>query len=154
MHIPHASIVCDLHHETEIRAELLDGRGIATERIRHANIVSFVCLKAFAFDDRLQNKDAYDMLYCIEHAPGGVTAAARAIRDAITGTVHGDTIRSALDILRRRFTTDSDVEGHTKDGPVAVASFEREDLRNADLRILRQRNVNTVIQRLLYDIQR
>ena len=154
IHIPHASIVRDLHDEVEIQAELLDNRGVVRERIRHANVVSFVCLKAFAFDDRHEDKDAYDLLYCIENAPGGVAGAAGSIRDAIEQTAHGETIRSALDILRQRFVTGLEVDGHTKDGPVAVAAFEHEDLPDTDRRILRRRNVSTVIQRLLEDIQR
>ncbi len=149
MHIPHASIVHNLYDEAEIQAQLLDNRGVARERIRHANLVSFVCLKAFAFDDRLEDKDAYDLLYCVENGPGGVAGLARSIRDAIERTAHGDTIRAALGILRERFVTDRHIDGHDKDGPVAVAAFEREDLPDPDLRALRRRNVTTVIQQLL-----
>ena len=36
LNIPHSSIVF----------ELLDGNGLATEQVRHANLVSFTCLKA------------------------------------------------------------------------------------------------------------
>ena len=152
MHIPHVSIVRDLYDDVEIQAELLDGRGVVRERIRHADIVSFVCLKAFAFEDRLEDKDAYDLLYCIENVPGGVAAAAQAIHDAIERTSHGDTIRLALEILRQRFVTDPGLDGYTKDGPAAVAAFEHEDLPDPDRRILRRRNVSTLIQRLLDDI--
>ena len=149
MHIPHISIVRDLHQDAEIKAELLGSRGIVRERVRHADIVAFVCLKAFAFDDRLEDKDAYDLLYCIENAPGGIGAATQAFRDAIKRTSHGDTIRMALEILRQRFATDPDLDGYRKDGPAAVAAFERTDLPDPDQRILRRRNVSTVVQRLL-----
>ena len=152
MHIPHVSMVRDLYQDVEIQAELLGERGIVRERVRHADIVSFVCLKAFAFDDRLEDKDAYDLLYCLENGPGGVAAAAQAIRDAVKRTSHGDTIRSALEILRQHFATDPDLDGHTKDGPVAVAAFERDDLPDPDWRTLRRRNVSTVIQNLLDNI--
>lgn len=152
MHIPHVSMVRDLYQGVEIQAELLGQRGIVRERVRHADIVSFVCLKAFAFDDRLEDKDAYDLLYCIENIPGGVAATAAAFCDAVKRTSHGDTIRLALDILRQRFATDPDLDGYRKDGPAAVAAFEREDLPDPDQRILRRRNVSTVIQRLLGDV--
>jgi hypothetical protein len=33
-------------------------------------------LKAFAFDDRFERKDAHYLLYYIEHAAGGIDAAA------------------------------------------------------------------------------
>jgi hypothetical protein len=57
LNIPHSSIVFDLHQVTEIQAELLGDNGIATEKIKHANLVSFTCLKAFAFDQRFERKD-------------------------------------------------------------------------------------------------
>ena len=152
MHIPNVSIVRDLYNEVEIQAELLDHRGVVREHVRHADIVSFVCLKAFAFDDRLEDKDAYDLLYCIENGPGGVAAAAQAFRDAIARTSHGTTIHSALEILRQRFASDPDVDGYTKDGPAAVAAFEHDDLPDPEQRTLRRRNVSTVIQSLLDDI--
>jgi hypothetical protein len=58
LNIPHSSIVFDMHRVIEIEAELLGGNGIATEKIRYANLVSFTCLKVFAFDDRFERKDA------------------------------------------------------------------------------------------------
>ncbi len=50
LNIPHSSIVFNLHKVVEIRAELLAGAGIAVEEVKHADLVSFTCLKAFAFD--------------------------------------------------------------------------------------------------------
>ena len=41
LNIPYSSIVFDLHQVTEIQAELLDGNGVATEQVKHANLVSF-----------------------------------------------------------------------------------------------------------------
>jgi hypothetical protein len=69
LNVPHSSIVFDLNQATDIQVELLGGGGIATERVKHANLVSFTCLKAFAFDQRFERKDAHDLVYCIEHAP-------------------------------------------------------------------------------------
>ena len=80
LNIPHSSIVFDLHQVTEIQAELLGGNGIATEKIKHANLVSFTCLKSFAFDQRFERKDAHDLIYCIEHAPEGMDAVAEAFK--------------------------------------------------------------------------
>lgn len=80
LNIPHASIVFDLHQVVEIRAELLGDNGVATEKLKHANLVSFTCLKSFAFDQRFERKDAHDLVYCIEHAPEGIDAVAGAFR--------------------------------------------------------------------------
>lgn len=49
LNIPHASMVFDLHEVIEIRAQLLGDNGIAIEKVRYADLVSFTCLKAFAF---------------------------------------------------------------------------------------------------------
>jgi len=151
LNIPHSSIVFDLYEEIEIKAELIGGDGIATESVKHANVVSFTCLKVFAFDDRLERKDAHDLLYCIEHVPDGIEGVAETFRAARAGK-HGAVIQRALESLRRHFATDSDTEGFRKDGPVAVAKFEfgvsdEDDLR--ERRALRQREASDVIERLL-----
>lgn len=151
LNIPHSSIVFDLHQVTEIRAELLGDGGITTETVKHANLVSFTCLKALAFDQRFERKDAHDLVYCIEHAPEGLDAAGAAFRDALAGK-HCDVVRESLSILRRRFVQEEKVDGFRKDGPVAVAQFEKgqgdePDLREA--RLLRQREASDLIERLL-----
>ncbi|MBX9725146.1 MAG: hypothetical protein K2X81_27330 [Candidatus Obscuribacterales bacterium] len=151
LNVPHASMVFDLHEIKEIQAELLGGNGVATEKVRFANLVSFTCLKAFAFEHRNERKDAHDLIYCIEHAPGGVTAAKKQFREALEGK-HAETVRSALDILRKRFASDEKVEGYQKDGPVAVAKFElgeSNEEATKESRILRQRDVSHVIEQLL-----
>jgi hypothetical protein len=151
LNIPHSSIVFDLHQVTEIRAELLGENGLAVERIKHADIVSFTCLKAFAFDQRFERKDAHDLVYCLEHAPGGLASVATSFREALSGR-HQDVLREALDILRRRFADDATSEGFRKDGPVAVAKFEIGDQSGPDereARVLRQRQASNAIDRLL-----
>ncbi|MBU6454418.1 MAG: antitoxin [Cyanobacteria bacterium REEB67] len=151
LNVPHSSMVFDLHEVKEIQAELLGGNGVATEKVRFANLVSFTCLKAFAFDQRNERKDAHDLIYCLEHGPGGVTAAKEQFRKELDYK-HAETVRSALDILRKRFASDWKVEGYQKDGPVAVAKFElgesnEEAIRES--RILRQRDASHVIEQLL-----
>ena len=149
LHIPHSSIVFDHHRVKEIRAELLGGNGIATETIRHADILSFTCLKAFAFDQRGERKDSHDLIYCIEHAPGGLDAVAKSFREARAGK-HGDVVEAALGILRRRFASDEDTEGYLKDGPVAVSKFELgEAAQIREARTLRQRHCAAVVEELL-----
>lgn len=102
LNIPHSSIVFDLYQVAEIQAELLNGAGIAAEQVKHANLVSFTCLKAFAFDHRAERKDAHDLVYCIEHTSEGPDGAAEMFRRALEGG-HGAVIRDALAILRNRF---------------------------------------------------
>jgi len=135
----------------EIHAELLGGNGIATERIKHANLVSFTCLKSFAFDQRFERKDAHDLIYCIEHAPEGIDAAALAFRNERVGK-HGAVVESSLAILRSRFAGDANTDGYRKDGPISVAKFELgegDEAEQREARALRQRQASDVIEQLL-----
>lgn len=155
LNIPHSSIVFDQHQVTEIRAELLGGNGVAVERVKHANLLSFTCLKAFALDQRNERKDAHDLVYCVEHAPGGLDAAAGLFRRELAGK-HGEVVHAALSILRNRFASDDKTEGYRKDGAVAVAKFELAEGDNAvarGSRLLRQREVSDLIERLLKRIE-
>lgn len=155
INIPHSSIVFDLYEVTEIEAELLGGDGIAVEKIKHANLISFSCLKAFAFDQRFERKDAHDLIYCLEHAAGGADAVARAFRQALDGK-HSDVVKNALDLLRVRFAQVGETEGYRKDGPVAVAKFELgegDEPEQREARALRQREASDIIGRLLARIE-
>lgn len=146
LNIPHASMVFDLHDTTELTAELLNGGGLATEVVRYANIVSFTCLKAFAFDHRNARKDAHDLVYCLEHYPGGLNSVISAFKDALAGS-HAEAVQEALAKLKTRFVHEDPDQSYRRDGAVAVARFEdndaavddNEEIR--DLRILRQRQV-------------
>ncbi|WP_062767694.1 hypothetical protein [Sphingopyxis terrae] len=150
LNIPHASMVFDHHGTVEITADLLNGKGRATEVVRYADIVTFTCLKAFAFDQRFERKDAHDLIYCIENLEGGVGAAQSAFAAALTGP-HAESIREALTRLAARFRDPNPDESYLRDGPVAVASFEDDeadvsadpDLLNA--RILRQRHAAEIM---------
>lgn len=151
LNVPYSSMVFDLHESKEIHAELLGENGVATEKVRFANLVSFTCLKSFAFDHRNERKDAHDLVYCLEHIPGGVLAAREQFRKVLDSK-HEKTVRSALDILQKRFASDEKIEGYQKDGPVSVAKFELGESTEAatkESRILRQRNVSYVIEQLL-----
>ncbi|GAA0204464.1 hypothetical protein QOZ96_002030 [Brevundimonas nasdae] len=153
MNIPHADIVFDLHDKITITAELLGDDGHATETIAHANRVSFSCLKAFAFDDRRERKDAHDLVYCLEHGEGGVEVAVAEFQAAAEGA-HRDVIADGLRKLQTRFGDGENVEGFRKDGPVAVAKFEiGDDDETAELRLLRQRQVADIVGKLLVGLE-
>lgn len=155
VNIPHASLVFDLHDRMEVTADLLGQKGRATESIPYANIVSFTCLKAFAFDQRREGKDAHDLSYCLEHGDGGLDGAIAKFREALAGK-HGETVRAALTLLLKRFCDPKPDEGYLREGPVAAARFEiegdDEDPEVREQRALRQRAVNDVISRLLREL--
>lgn len=154
LNIPHSSMVFDHHETKEISAELLGDDGNATETIRHADIVSFVCLKAFALDQRHERKDAHDLVYCLEHYEGGPEAAAKAFAAALDGK-HREAVDTVLNILGKRFADDSNSEGYLKDGSVAVAKFELgDDAETKEARALRQRGASELVMRVLREIGR
>jgi hypothetical protein len=151
LNIPHSSIVFDMHQVSEIEAELLGGDGVVVEKIKHANLVSFTCLKAFAFDQRFERKDAHDLIYCLEHTPDNSETVAQAFREERDGK-HGQVVKNALAILRSRFAQVGETEGYRKDGPVAVAKFELGESDEPELRearVLRQREACDVIEQFL-----
>src|SRR3546814_16664688 len=107
------------HHGTvEITADLLNGKGRATEVVRYADIVTFTCLKAFAFDQRFDRKDAHDLIYCIENLEGGVGAAQSAFAAALT-VPHAEALREAPTRLAARFRDPNPSERSLLDGPAA-----------------------------------
>lgn len=151
LNIPNASIVFDHNASHTVTVELLDEAGKATETIRYADIVSHTCLKAFAFDQRFERKDAHDLLYCVEHIEGGFEFAASELKSALAGK-HAKAIQMALTILKTRFCGDSGGEGFRKDGPVAVARFELGESDEPEIReqrILRQRQTADIVTNLL-----
>ena len=136
--------MCDLHETQDVTAELLNGEGIVTEKIRFANIVSFTCLKAFAMKERVERKDPHDLVYCLQHFEGGPDAIHAEFRTALE-TKHADTIKEAIRMVAERFLDDEKAEGYLKAGPVQCAKFEDEFQDDPDRVILRQREISTIV---------
>jgi hypothetical protein len=154
INIPKSSMVFDLFERREIAGELLNGGGKIVQEIRYANIVAHTCLKVFCYADRREGKDAYDLIYCLEYADGGLGAVAAQFRQALQGK-HKSTIAEALELIRRRFASDDKIAGFEKDGPTAVARFEiaEDEVDAAERRVLRRREVATVIEAVLKAIE-
>lgn len=98
----------------------IEGRTLKGERVRRTIPVcgpaAFVVLKAFAFGDRAEPKDAFDLVYVIRRWPGG----AEAIADRLAGHAehHHDVVRAALELLARDFGSPDLI------GPLRAAEFE------------------------------
>jgi hypothetical protein len=121
--IPGAHLVTRDYVEVEITAPLLDERGVATEVVRVANVVPFVVLKALAYEDRFEEKDAYDLVYCLTYYGDGPAAVAAQFVDRLRRWPDEPLLRRALAILRDRFATDERTAGARKDGPISYARF-------------------------------
>ena len=142
--IPGAYLVIEDFIEVKLTEELLDERGVATEMVRVANIVPFLALKALAYDNRLEEKDAYDIVYCLTHYPTGPEGVAEAYAASLLLLPGDPFLARALEILRSRFVTDGKTEGYRKDGPVSYARFLADPGRTS-LNMVNQRNAAAVM---------
>ncbi|PWK33510.1 hypothetical protein [Cupriavidus plantarum] len=143
----HAGIVNEWFESREITAPLLDGRGTSTEIVRFADVPAFVVLKALALDDRIENKDAADLIHVIRYA-GSLDQVADMFVRRIHSSQHGAAITAGLTALRRRFCDDEHGPGHEKAGAICYARFHVAD--GDDDRLLReQRFASGLIEALL-----
>lgn len=97
----------------------LDGHTLLGERVRRTIPVcgpaAFVVLKALAFGDRGEPKDAYDLVYVIRHTPRRGAAVAERLR--AHAERHHDTVLRALGLLARDFDAPDGL------GPSRAADF-------------------------------
>jgi predicted nucleotidyltransferase len=143
--IKHVGIVHDWYAEREITAELPDGAGNTTETVRFADVTAFIVLKALAYDDRHENKDAADLVHVMRYA-GTLEAVAAQFIERIASGKYWEATDAALDVLKRRFCDTKDIEGYLRDGPIAAARFLHTDLPQfEEQRVLEQRNVSGLI---------
>lgn len=99
----------------ELTADRLGGGGRSTVKLRVCGILPFVVLKTFAFQERHERKDAYDLVYCLANYKDGPEGAAR---DAARSPVRNDrTVGEALSLLAERFGMPE------LDGPAEYAAF-------------------------------
>lgn len=122
--------------EREIEAERLDGGGRSRVTVRVANVLPYSVLKIFSFQDRHENKDAYDLVFTLlNHEGGPQTAGADAAKSPVAGH---EQVADALALLAERFA-DAD-----QDGPSAYALFLADPDDEEERARLRQEAVATV----------
>lgn len=142
----YAGIVHDWYREASITGELLDGGGVSSEVVRIADVPSFVVLKALALDDRVEHKDAADLIHVIRYAGSIEDVAMMFVERELSGN-HPGAISAGLDALRRRFCDDEHVEGYLKVGPVRYAEFHFSG--DEDAKVRDQRYAAGLVQTLL-----
>jgi hypothetical protein len=152
LNIKGANLAAEDFLEVELRGDLLDGGGVAIETVRVVGLAAFLVLKARAYGDRGEQKDAYDLVYCLLQAgPEPAAAKFQALRArASDPTLFDDAIR----VLQNDFGTDEKTEGHRKNGPVAYAAFLTDPASsdpNADIR--RQREATGVVEAFLSGVR-
>jgi hypothetical protein len=141
-----AGIVHDWFLEREVTGKLLNEGGVSTEVVRFADVPAFVTLKALALDDRLENKDAADLIHVLRYA-GAIEGVADLFVQRELSQTHPGAIEAGLAALRRRFCDDEHGEGYKKAGSVAYAKFY--DAGDEDGFVRDQRFAAGLIQALL-----
>jgi nucleotidyltransferase AbiEii toxin of type IV toxin-antitoxin system len=66
-----------------------------------ASVADFLVMKAHALAGRDKPKDAYDLCFCLDHAPGGIESLARAWRDRRQDAL----VAAAIGHLKDKFAT-------------------------------------------------
>jgi len=122
--------------ERDIEGERLDGGGQSRVTLRVANVLPYTVLKIFAFQDRHENKDAYDLVFTLLHREGGPHATGRSA--ASSAVAQHSQAQEALTLLGERF---SDVH---QDGPSAYASFLAAPGNDEEMARLRREAAATV----------
>lgn len=131
-----AHLVRDDYIERELEGERLDGGGHSKVTVRIANLLPYMVLKILAFQDRHENKDAYDLVFTLLHAEEGPGAAGEAARSSpVAGEAQ---VAEALALLAERFR---DVD---QDGPSAYGLFLAAPDDDDDRARLRREAVATV----------
>ncbi len=153
IHVPGAHLATVDFTEIKLTTELLDDRGIATERVRVTGVVPFLVLKALAYDDRAEEKDAYDIVYCLSYYKNGPEDVARAFAHGMARWADEPLLARAVEILRSRFATDSQTAGYRKDGPISYARFLADPGR-PDLDARRRLDASSVVEAFLEHLQK
>lgn len=107
---------CDLAFETPTEIKLdatLPGGGKDSAMIRVSSIVPFLVMKGMALHDRLKEKDAYDIYYCIRHYPGGIPLLVKLFEPHL----HNKLVIEGIDKIASKFASVDHV------GPKHVADF-------------------------------
>jgi hypothetical protein len=101
-------------------------------------VLPYTVLKIFAFQDRHENKDAYDLVFTLLNHEGGPRSAGRAA--AASAVAQHPQVIEALGLLEERF------RDRGQDGPSAYASFLATPDDEEEKARLRQGAVATVRQ--------
>jgi len=106
----------DMTTEVNIEGEV-PGGGLDRVTIRVAAIVPFFVMKGMALVDRMKEKDAWDIYYCILSYPGGIEALVREFEP------HKDNglVQEGLGKIASKFASEKDI------GPRFVSDFEEAD---------------------------
>jgi hypothetical protein len=108
---------CDLAFSFSVIKKIsgyLPEGGKDTRNIKVASIVPFLVMKGMALDDRLKEKDAWDIYFCMLNFPGGITSLSKEIKPYLTNNL----VLEGLKKIAKNFASIKHF------GPKFVADFE------------------------------
>lgn len=91
----------------------LPGGGHDRVLLNVCGVGPFIIMKGFALRDRLKEKDAYDIVYCLRNAPGGIAEVAGQIQPYLGNRL----AHESLEVISEKFARLDSV------GPISVADF-------------------------------
>jgi hypothetical protein len=131
---------CDLAFDNPLVVSVageLPGGAQDSIKVRVASIVPFLVMKGMALDERLKEKDAWDIYYCIQNYPGGLD---KLVREFETNLDHG-LVKEGLSKIAKHFASEKHV------GPKFVADFE--EIVDPEERGIRERDAYEKVRYLL-----
>jgi Nucleotidyl transferase AbiEii toxin, Type IV TA system len=120
----------------DVSGPMIDGSR-NTVQVRVASLADFLVMKCHALAGRDKPKDAYDIVYCLDHVAGGPEAIAAIWRERTTDA----DVTEAVRILREKFA------GIDSFGPERAAGFL--DAASADGRAIAARRAFELVQAFL-----
>ncbi len=99
--------------EIKIEGKLPDG-AIDNATIRVSSIVPFLVMKGMALHDRIKEKDAWDVYYCLRNYPGGLDKVFDEFYDFLDNSL----VKEGMEKLADKFSSPDHL------GPKMVADFE------------------------------
>jgi len=84
--------------ERDIEGERLDGGVRSRVAVRIANLLPYVVLKVLAFQDRHENKDAYDLVFTLLHYGAGPREAG--VAASVSPVSEHPQVRAALALMK------------------------------------------------------
>jgi hypothetical protein len=134
-----SDLAFEMYKEVEIEAELPEG-GIDKVRFRIAAVVPFIVMKGMALNERLKEKDAWDIYYCLINHPGHIDGIIEEFRDFLENKL----VEEGLRKIKAKFASPDHI------GPKCVADFEEISDKDERDRIQRDayERVNYLIEKL------
>jgi len=134
---------CDLAFENFVAVEMeaiLPEGGIDRVVCKVSAVVPFIVMKGMALADRMKEKDAWDIYYCLVHYPGGLDLLVNEFRTYL----HNGLVCEGLTKVSEKFASPEHI------GPKQVADFEA--ITDSEERDARQRDaferVNYLLEKL------